>query len=87
MAWKFAVQQIREMRIVRQFFQRPPVLFAAFFPQFFANRGEIQFALAHRQIFRFVCVVVFVTALGLVAWRGRYDAKLLVVCLIAHIVR
>ncbi len=81
------MQQISKMRIVRQFFQRPPVLFAAFFPQLFTNRGKIQLALADGEVFWLVFVVVFMTALCPAVLCGLYDAKLLVVCVIAHIVR
>jgi hypothetical protein len=77
------------MRIVRQFLQRPPVLFAAFFPQLLTNRGKIQLALADCEVFWlvFVVVVAFTTALCPAVLCGLYDAKLLVVCVIAHIVR
>ncbi len=81
------MQQLIEMRIVGQFFQRSPVLFAALFPQFFANRGEIQFVLAQCQIFRLVFMLVILSVVCLVALRGLQDAEFFVVCLIAHIVR
>jgi len=87
MSREFAVQQISKMRIVRQFLQRPPVLFAAFFPQLFSNRGKIQLALADCAVFRLAFVVAFMTALCPAILCGLYDAKLLVVCVIAHIVR
>jgi hypothetical protein len=47
---KFAVQQILEMRIVRQLFERAPVLFAALLAQFRAHCRDIQAVLVHRQI-------------------------------------
>ncbi len=47
---KFAVQHFFEMRIVRQLFERPPVLLAALLAQLRAHRREVQSVLVHRQI-------------------------------------
>ncbi len=47
---KLAVQHVFEMRIVRQFFERPPVLFAALLAQFRAYRREVQAVLVHRRV-------------------------------------
>ena len=41
------MQKVFEMRIIREFFQRPPILFAAFVAQFRADSGEVQSVLMH----------------------------------------
>ena len=51
LARKFAVQQSLKMRIIRQLFQRAPILFAGFFLQFFADSGEVQLVFAQRVVF------------------------------------
>jgi hypothetical protein len=82
MARKFAVNQLRKMWIVGQFFECPPILLAGLFAEFLAHRGQIQAVLLFGGSVTVVFMVMIAT--GVVPARTVQDVKVLFVWVIAH---